>query len=85
MFTLWMKSALDGARFCEDVQQVIALRIIKLSRGGTPARREARRMVTEKGIAFTEAGLSLAAGASMQKVARRYRSRVSANKRRLSK
>ena len=46
---------------------------------------EAQRMMTEKGVAFAEAAATLAAGGSMNKVVRRVRSRVSQNKRRLSR
>ena len=46
---------------------------------------EARRMVAEKGVAFAEAAATLATGGSMNKVVRRVRSRVSKNKRRLSR
>jgi hypothetical protein len=85
MFTVWMKSALEASRLCQEMQEVIAMRMITLSRGGSAAHREAQRMVTEKGAAFAEASLSLMTGASMKKVARRYRSLVRANRRRLSK
>jgi hypothetical protein len=42
-------------------------------------------MVAEKGFAFAEAAGSLALGGSMDRVVRRYRSHVRANKRRLSR
>ena len=42
-------------------------------------------MVAEKGVAFAEAAATLATGGSMNKVVRRVRSRVSKNKRRLSR
>jgi hypothetical protein len=57
----------------------------KLARGGRAAKVEARRMVTEKGVAFAEAAATLATGGSMKKVVRRVRSRVSQNKQRLSR
>jgi hypothetical protein len=85
MFSLWMKSAFEAARLCQEMQEVIGLRMIRLSQGGAGARAEAHRMVTEKSAAFTEAGLSLATGASMKKVAQRYRSHIRANRRRLSR
>jgi hypothetical protein len=66
------------------VQTVIALRTLKLARGGKAAETEARRMVAEKGVAFAKAA-TLATGGSMNKVVRRVRSRVSKNKRRLSR
>lgn len=74
VFTFWIKSAFETARLCQEVQTVIGLRLIKLSRGGAASHREAQRMVTEKGISFAEAAGSLATGASLEKVARRYRS-----------
>ena len=55
MFTFWMKSAFDTARLCHEIQTVITLRMLKLSRGGLASHREAQRMVTEKGIAFAQA------------------------------
>ena len=42
-------------------------------------------MVAEKGFAFAEAAGSLVAGVSVERVMRRYRSHVRANKRRLSR
>jgi hypothetical protein len=67
------------------VQTVMALRMLKLARGGRAAEHEAQRMVTEKGVAFAEAAATLATGGSMNKVVRRVSSRVRKNKRRLSR
>jgi hypothetical protein len=53
--------------------------------GGVQAEREARRMVAEKSVAFTDAVVSLATGASIDKVVRRYRKIVRANKTRLTR
>jgi len=80
-----MSFALDAARLSTEAQAVIGLRMLKLSRGGRAAEREAQRMVAEKGIAFAEAAATLASGGSMSKVVRRVRSRVSKNRRRLSR
>ena len=85
MFSLWMKSAFDAARLCQEMHEVVSLRMIKLSRCDAAARREAQRMLTEKGAALAEAGFSVASGVSMEKVARRYRSYIRANRRRLSR
>jgi hypothetical protein len=85
MIAIWMKSALETARFYQEVQQVIGLRMMRIARGGSASQRETCRMITEKGFALTEAAASLASGASMKKVARRYRSHVRANQRRLSR
>ena len=85
MFSTWMKFSLDAARLGFEMQTVMALRMLKLARGGKPAETEARRMVAEKGVAFAEAAATLATGGSMNKVVRRVRSRVNQNKRRLSR
>jgi hypothetical protein len=84
MFSNWMKFSLSTARLGYEVQTVMALRMLKLARGGKPTETEAR-MVAEKGVAFAEAAATLATGGSMNKVVRRVRSRVSKNKRRLSR
>ena len=95
MFSAWMKFALETARLgqetlamarlSQETQEVMALRMMKLARGGTSGRLEAQRMLTEKGFALAEAASTLAVGGSMAKVVRRYRSHVRANKRRLSR
>lgn len=64
---------------------VMALRILRLARGGALAQAEATRMVVEKGNALVEAAMTVATGGSTETVVRRYRSRVSANKRRLAR
>ena len=85
MFKTWMNFALNAARLQREAQAVIALRMLKLARGGKAAKSEAQRMVSEKGVALAEAASTLATGGSMQKVVARVRSRVSSNKRRLSR
>jgi hypothetical protein len=92
MFSNWMKLSLDAARLGYDAarlgyeaQTAMTLRMMRLARGGKLAEREARRMVSEKGVAFAEAASTLAIGGSMNKVVRRVRSRVNQNKRRLSR
>jgi hypothetical protein len=85
MFTAWMKFALDSARLCQEMQEVMALRMLRLASGGVTAQREAQLMLAEKSLAFAEAASILASGASMHHVLRRYQSIVSANKRRLSR
>ena len=85
MFSNWMKFSLSTARLGYEVQTVMTLRLLKFARGGKAAKTEARRMVVEKGVAFAEAAATLATGGSMNKVVRRVRSRVSKNKRRLSR
>jgi hypothetical protein len=85
MRSMWFASAADWARIGSEAQQVIALRLIKLSAGGSAAQTEATRMVTEKTTAFAEAAMTLAMGGSVRKVVRRYRTHVKANARRLSR
>ena len=85
MFPNWMKFSLDAGRLGYEVQTVMTLRMLKLARGGKAAKTEARRMVAEKGVALAEAAATLATGGSMNKVVRGVRSRVSKNKRRLSR
>jgi uncharacterized lipoprotein NlpE involved in copper resistance len=66
-----------------EANGVIAMRIMKLMRGGQQARREAERMVSEKIAAAFEASASLMTGASANQIVRRYRSHVAANAKRL--
>jgi hypothetical protein len=81
---------LQGAWLALEAQQVIALRVLKLSRGGAAARREAHRMVAEKvNAAGKAAGMMAAAGArgapdgGADAVMRMLRRRVRANRKRL--
>jgi hypothetical protein len=68
-----------------EANRVIALRMVKLMRGGGSARREAKLMVSEKMRAAFEATASLMAGTSGDEIIHRYRRRVAANAKRLSK
>jgi uncharacterized lipoprotein NlpE involved in copper resistance len=68
-----------------EANGVVALRMMKLMRGGRSARREAERMVSEKLGAAFEATASLMAGASGDEIVRRYRRHVATNAKRLSK
>ena len=77
--------AADIAILSMAAQQVIALRLLKLAAGGAAAHTEAVRMMTEKGSAGLEAATTMAAGGSAKKVVRRYKTRVKANSRRLSR
>ena len=81
----WWKLSTDLALAGFEAQCVIALRLMKLATGGPAAGREARRMVTEKMAASTEAAATLATGGSPQKVLRRSRTIMRANKKRLSR
>ena len=68
-----------------EANDVVALRIMKLMRGGKAARRETERMVREKIDAALEATTSAMTGASGERIVHRYRKRVAANAKRLSK
>jgi hypothetical protein len=68
-----------------EANGVVALRMMKLMRGGRRARREARLMVSEKIDAAFEASARLMAGASSDEIVHRYRQHVAANAKRLSK
>ena len=68
-----------------EANQVIALRMMKLMRGGRRARREAELMVSEKIHAAFEATASLMTGASGDQIVQRYRRHVAANAKRLGK
>ena len=68
-----------------EANGVIALRMMKLMRGGRSARREAELMVSEKMHAAVDATVRLMAGASGDEIVHRYRRRVAANAKRLGK
>jgi hypothetical protein len=85
MFNNWLRLSTDIAMANIDAQQVIALRLAKIAKGGAAAHREARRMIVEKVAVSAEAGISMASGGSAGSIVRRYRSMVRANKRRLAK
>jgi hypothetical protein len=68
-----------------EAQQVIWLRAMKIAAGGKAGDREALQMISEKLSAAAEAGLSLAAGKSVDSVVSGYRRKVRANRRRLSR
>ena len=68
-----------------EANGVIALRMMKLMRGGRSARREAELMVSEKLHAAFEATARVMAGASNHEIVHRYRRHVAANAKRLGK
>ena len=92
MFGLW-RNWLDAARLGLEAQHVIALRMMHVAPGGTRAALEVQRMVSEKASAFlaaqAAATAALVTGQSFATAARRaaapYRSRVRANRRRLTR
>ena len=85
MFSSWYRLALETSMLALESQQVIALRMMKMSVGGSPSQKEARLMVSEKAQAAGETALQLASGGSAQKIVRNYRSKVRANRRRLTR
>ncbi|MGB8315526.1 MAG: hypothetical protein WCE69_13685 [Aestuariivirga sp.] len=68
-----------------ESQQVIWLRSMKLAAGGTKAEKEARLMVSEKMLMASLEGGRLLMGATSANVVKRYRSKVRANVKRLSR
>ena len=80
-----MKLAFTSAQAWQEAQVVMSLRAMRLARGGALAQAEANRMVTEKSAALVDAAMTVATGGSAEKVGRGYRTRVRANKRRLTR
>ncbi|RUV66052.1 hypothetical protein EOA78_35460, partial [Mesorhizobium sp. M5C.F.Cr.IN.023.01.1.1] len=68
-----------------EAQQVIWLRTLRIAKGGKPAEREAKRMISEKIKAAGRAGTMFATGAPAGEVARMYRKKIRANRKRLSR
>ena len=68
-----------------EANRVVALRMMKLTRGGRSARREAKLMVSEKINAAFEATARLMAGASGDEIVHRYRQHVAVNAKRLGR
>ena len=66
-----------------EANRVIALRTMKLMRGGRASRREAKLMVSEKINAVSEAAASLMVGKSTDEIVYRYRQHVARNAKRL--
>ena len=61
-----------------EANGVVALRMMKLMRGGRSARREAKLMLSEKIEAAFETAARLMAGASGDDIVHRYRQHVTA-------
>ncbi len=74
-----------AAMLALESSHVVAMRLMKLAGGGRRARAEASRMAAEKVGEAMAAGVTLATGGTTAKVVRRYRKRVRANARRLSR
>ena len=75
---------LQAAALALESNRVIALRLVKLSAGGLPARAEASLMISEKVDAAWEASATLITGGSSAKMIAQYRKRVAANHKRLN-
>ena len=82
---MWWKFASDLAAASLEAHRVVALRSLRLAKGGPQAQKEASKMVNEKLIAAMEASMTLASGGSPDAVLRRYRTTMRANAKRLSK
>ena len=85
MFGAWWKLGVDATLLAFESQQVIGMRLVKLSAGGAAAQVEAQRMVSEKIMAAGEAALLVASGGSTARVVAGYRRKVRANACRLSR
>ena len=81
MFKFWY----DAAMLSLEAQRVIALRTMKLARGGRHAHAEASLMMTEKVFASMTAAALLMSGGSGSAVGAQVRKRVRSNSRRLSR
>jgi hypothetical protein len=83
MLAPWLKLTTDTTMLAFESSTVIGLRLTQLAFGrGTAS--EASRMVTEKGVAFAEASMTILLGGSADKVVNGYRERVRANTVRLT-
>ena len=89
----WWHLAFEASQMALEAQEVVAMRLTKIGRGDAAATLEAQQMIVEKTMVVNEAWMA-AAGAmlshgSPQTVAsaflRPYRTRVRANRRRLSR
>lgn len=85
MILSWFKLVRESALLALDAQQVIGLRVMKIAGGGPAAQSEAVRMITEKVAAAAEAVGTLPIDPSGRRAVRRYRTRVKANRRRLTR
>lgn len=87
----WANMAFQSAMLAIEAQQVIALRLSKIALGGPDMRRETELMVSEKVAAMVEGSQIIMAaaiagdtGLAHDKVIKLYRSKVRANRKRLS-
>ena len=85
MYQSFYRDFMQAAFLAAESQQVIALRMFKMASGGTASAREAQLMFSEKMLAAGEAAMSAAAGKPARSIVRAYRSKVRANRRRLTR
>jgi hypothetical protein len=81
MFTAWANLAMLAL----ESQHVVALRLMKLAAGGPAAAREMNLMTFEKMEALAHESGRMLLGDTHARVVKRYRTRVRANRRRLSR
>jgi hypothetical protein len=88
----WMRAGFDMWSLGIESSSVIALRLAKISSGGEAGTKEAALMVSEKLQANAEIMMGLMTGqfgttplAGTNSVVRKYRGKVAANRRRLSR
>ena len=81
MFKFWYGAAMLSI----EAQNVVALRMMRLARGGRNAQSEANRMVTEKVAESIAIAATLLSGGSGHAVVAQVRRRVRSNSRRLSR
>ena len=89
----WCALSVQAARLGWEAQGVMALRVMRMATQPAHSQTEARRMVTEKVVAFGEAQAAATAaaikGGKSDRVAKKvlgvYKKRVHANKRRLTR
>lgn len=79
-----MKMFFELSMLAFEAQQVMWLRALKLSGGGTAGDQEAKLMVREKVVAAQQATVKLMTGTAPATVLRGYRRTVRSNIRRLS-
>ena len=80
-----LKAMFGLTMLAAEAQQVIWLRCLKLAAGGPAASTEARRMTTEKFVAAAQAAGGIMVQETPHRLVNRYRKRVRANRRRLSR
>ena len=85
MLKAWFQLMQTVAETNLAAQRVIGLRMMRLAGGGAIGVREAQRMVVEKLAVGAEANMLLLSGGSLDTAAKKYRSAVRANERRLNK